>query len=338
MGRSFSILTPLVAVAVFFSALVVPCAAQPGIFTRPGEVNPNSFPTITYSADGGTAAVVYTPGDGRECTVAVFDAKSRALKKTVVIEATQVSAVALSPHGEQIAAASNSGVKIVNLQGELGSTRRVGNGGLATVALAYAPNARYVAASTSDNRVTIYGANTGRLVSTFVNTRPVRALTFTKDSMTLLAGGDDGNIRLYEVEGGRTLRVLAGHSGPVRVIVASPVDRTFVSAGANREMIAWHEWRRSPVQYLTGLRGDAQALAYSPDGRYLLSGDSTNRIVLWYAPLGTQTAMFEGDDAAVASLRFSDDGRKFVSSHADASQTTWDLLTRRPLQSGRFGL
>ncbi|MGH7222037.1 MAG: hypothetical protein ACRELF_02305, partial [Gemmataceae bacterium] len=67
-------------------------------------------------------------------------------------------------------------------------------------ALAYSPDARFLACAPSDGRVVVYSAVSGKQMARWQGKQgPVRALTFSRDSRLLASGGENGTILIWEV-------------------------------------------------------------------------------------------------------------------------------------------
>jgi WD40 repeat protein len=130
----------------------------------------------------------------------------------------------------------------------------------------------------------------------------IRAVLFTPDGKQLISAGDDKVIRIWDLETGRTVRILRGE----------------ISQGA---------------------AGKIYALAISPDGRWLAVGGRTTEprtgshpIRIYDLATGEITALLRGHEGPVFSLSFSPDGRQMASAGADKKAILWDLASRSILQ------
>jgi WD40 repeat protein len=64
-------------------------------------------------------------------------------------------------------------------------------------------------------------------------------LAFTSDGKKLLSGGADNTIKIWDVENGKELIALKGHSGPILQIGIAPDGKTAYSASKDGTLKIW---------------------------------------------------------------------------------------------------
>ena len=84
-------------------------------------------------------------------------------------------------------------------------------------------------------------------------------------SRTAVSATEDGVLRVWDVEGGRRLRTLAGHVGEVTSVALTGEGRIALSAGADRTVRAWDIERGAP-QARAVLPAPVRGLAARRDG------------------------------------------------------------------------
>jgi WD40 repeat protein len=316
-------------------ALVVSDAGAQSFTGLSPETNPNSFPKISYAPDGHTAAMVYTFGGRSRSRVVVFDVKSHRVQSVLNVEAKEVSAIAFSQDGAQMATAASdrslgvwdlaSQAKVADLDGQSGDVNNLAFGG----------NGRYLASAADDRSVQVWDLNAGRsLVTLRDHDKSATAVAFNADGTRLISGSMDGTVKMYELPSGHGLHTLRGHDQGVTALAVSQTGDTFASASVDRAVCLWSFNGVKPIHQLSVHREAVQSLAFSPDGRYLLSGDRHDTIIVWHASSGVAMARL-ATDSAVSDLHFSADGKTFHSMGVDRDVTTWDFLTRQPLETFR---
>ena len=152
----------------------------------------------------------------------------------------------------------------------------------------------------------------------------VDALAMTRDGSLLAAGLSDHGIALLD-SGGRTQRSLEGHEGKITALAFSPDGRTLISAGEDRQLLAWS----AAGERLARLTSEARVrdVAFSADGKMLATAAAEGSIQLWSVDGFQPRARLEGHAGAVSSVDFSPDGAQLVSSGEDGTLRIWTLST-----------
>ena len=100
----------------------------------------------------------------------------------------------------------------------------------------FSPDGHSLLGSTSSDAIFILDAYEGDVKQIFTQRRnPRKAVlqaSFTPDSRYVLAGGEDGAVHVFSVEGPE-VAVLRGHSGPVRNVMWNPQYASFASSCEN---------------------------------------------------------------------------------------------------------
>ena len=109
------------------------------------------------------------------------------------------------------------------------------------------------------------------------------SIAFSADGKTL-AGSSAGNtIKLWEVDTGRELLTLNGHSGWV-TSVAFSVDGKMLASGSDDKTIKlWEVATGRELRTLSVHFHSVESVVFSSDGKFLVSGSSDGTIKLWRA-------------------------------------------------------
>jgi WD40 repeat protein len=67
----------------------------------------------------------------------------------------------------------------------------------------------------------------------------VRAVAVSPDGRFIVSGSDDRTVKVWELESGRLLRSLEGHTDWVRAVAVSPDGRFIVSGSVDRTVKVW---------------------------------------------------------------------------------------------------
>ena len=125
---------------------------------------------------------------------------------------------------------------------------------------------------------------------------------------TVLSGGLDGLIRVWNLDTGRAIQSFAGHAGGVIALALSPDGKTAVSVGDDGVIKLWDVREGRELMALAGHAGDIRALAFSPDGALVIGGGWDKTVRLWNAATGRLFQSFSGHDGAIRAVAFARNG------------------------------
>ena len=180
-------------------------------------------------------------------------------------------------------------------------------------------------------------------------------IKYTPDGSRIAVATDIG-IWIYDVQTGKELTLLTGHTGRVTSL-GFPADGRFLASGSfDKTVRLWNIDTSKQIAVFAGHRGGIEAIAVSPDGKTLVSGGTwDNTLILWDTETGEQIKRHTGytDNLirrfkifldrnrtvsypnAIKVLAFSPDGKTFVSGHRDGILRLWDAETGRKLSTIR---
>ena len=146
---------------------------------------------------------------------------------------------------------------------------------------------------------------------------PVRAIMASPDAATLVSGGFDSAIIVWDVATGAARRVLRFHDSTVNALVPL-ADGCFASAGEDARIAVWCGGAATPANIFTGHQGPIAALAAAPDGRALASASWDRTVRLWsLARPGEAARVVAEHPGPVNGVAFLADGATLVSASYD---------------------
>ena len=225
------------------------------------------------------------------------------------------------------------------------------------VAVAFAPDGRYVAAAISDLKaspttpgsVVFFGIPflTPKAQSPIApaprptirgHLGPIWALAFGPGGKEVVTVGGDASIRAWDAVAAKPLVASIGvrdrvpveervmnHLDPVEALAISPDGKRVATATESAGVSLWDATTRLLIGRLRDPAGPVRALALSPDGKVLATGGDGKAVSLWDATTGLPIDKLKGHVGAITALGFSPDGRTLASGSKDASVSLWDV-------------
>jgi WD40 repeat protein len=160
----------------------------------------------------------------------------------------------------------------------------------------------------------------------------IRPAAISPDGSRIIAGHNDGHIRVYDTATGLVEQTLE-HSGEIKVLRFAPDRSGRFLSGSTDTLV--HVWDLNSGKILTTLRGHTGTVltaAFSPDCRRIATGSYDWTARLWDAatgaPLPTPPMTHRGD---LSHLGFHPSGRLLATASRDGTARLWDTGTGEPV-------
>jgi WD40 repeat protein len=295
---------------------------------------------LALSPDGSSLAVATTEG----LVVLKLQPGKRLVRMPLTArrEVPDLSAVAFNARSSLVAAGTDQGnVALWDLARTSPPTILPGRAGALIAGVAFRPDGRYLATSSTLGTVELWNLSPGltpRPRALVAVNQSLTGLAFNPDGSKLAVGASGGAVELVQVDTGATV-ALFGQTGTVTSVAFSPDGRTLASGSDDktillRDVTDGQRERMLPVGPPVGSdAGTVMGLAFGPDGTSLASVQGST-VGIWSAPYdarprrpaGFVPSGFARDLTAVA---FDPDGTMLASGAADGTVTFWS--------SGRSG-
>jgi WD40 repeat protein/serine/threonine protein kinase len=194
-----------------------------------------------------------------------------------------VTDLAVSPDGRRILMGTSDGTAIVWDPQEDREESRHQLHSQAIRRLAISPDGSRALTASYDDVVCYWDLQTGRVLHRF--TAPDSSVAFSPDGRHALIC-DAADLLLVDLESGREVRLLRGHTGEISAVAFGPDGRRAVSGGDDRTVRAWDVETGEQLARFTGHRAPITDVAISHDGQFALSGSlySDPTVRLWRLP------------------------------------------------------
>lgn len=167
-------------------------------------------------------------------------------------------------------------------------------------------------------------------------------IAISADSKTLISGGQDKAIKVWDLETGELKKTLQSDSGVINTLAIAPDGKTIVSGSGDRMVRIWDITSNQRPQVLKGHSSDIRQIEISSDGKIIISR-SFDEIKLWNLATGKLKAtlpnfsptkieigpiVIEDNSPYFHTLTISPDGETALV-NVGSKFVAWDLATNQ---------
>jgi tRNA A-37 threonylcarbamoyl transferase component Bud32 len=285
---------------------------HPEIFTVPGHGIFEPW-NVTFSPDGRRFASG-TPDKG----VKIHDAQTGREIHSLGGHTRPVLSVVYSPDGKRLASAGGSWEGKVDGPGEIKLWDAATGKQLLSIEglketvyqVAFSPDGRFLASAGGKKygpgEVNIRDARTGRVVRTWRDADPVWCVAYSPDGRRLATATQSPfskpiAIKVWDVETGREVLTLRGHTASVNLVTFSPDGRHLASASDDRTARVWDSGTGQQMHILRG-HAEVAGAAFTPDGSSLATSSFDGTVRFWDLATGEERQVLRGHTGPVVSV------------------------------------
>jgi WD40 repeat protein len=153
----------------------------------------------------------------------------------------------------------------------------------------------------------------------------LHCLAFSPDSVTILAGTVNGDIRFISYGTGEVQQVVGAHEHPISGLVLNQRGTLcYSSSGRDSVIKCWDCASGELVNSYVGHKMGIFCLAVSRDNRYLASAGVDRTLRIWETSTGKLSALVKYGSDSCWALSFSPNGAELAASFNDRSVRVYD--------------
>jgi WD40 repeat protein len=212
-----------------------------------------------------------------------------------------------------------------------------------SVSLAISPDGKWLASGNWRGEVCYWDLLTRQAITRFqAHPGVVFGLAFSPDGKLLATGGTDQLIHFWQAATTNRVRTLRGHLSEIWSLDFSADGHTLVSASKDGTAKLWNT-KPGPVRNQTlVLPTNSVPIGFLPDGSTLVTMNWKSRTSqFWSLPGGQCISSFTWEEVAqrgCQSVEVFAWNRVVTGVTQDGTVHLWDLITRQPMDSVRFGV
>jgi WD40 repeat protein len=239
-----------------------------------------------------------------------------------------VMAADVCPHGQHVLSGDRLGERRLWRLADatvVWAHHESGHGGVTDVSVR--PDGAQAAVASDIGLITLVDMTTGAAAKTFSKKRygAAHGVCFTPDGQRLLSGGDDRDLRVWDVATGNEMAVLSGHEDGIMAVAVHPDGTRAATASRDNTVRVWDLSTGSVVQVLEGHTFTIHDVAFSADGTRLASASWDHWLRVWDVPSGRELLNAEDTDARFCSVAFHPSGSCLATGNSDGHIRIFDL-------------
>ncbi len=202
--------------------------------------------------------------------------------------------------------------------------------------LKFFSNETRLLSSSWDRTVGLWNVETHSLITSWRFELPILAVALAADERTCAFAFEDGQISIFDIEDGRELGRLVGHSGRVECLAFLSDDSKLVSAGHDQSIRLWNVKLMKQEKSFSAHDRAIRTMKLSREETHIFTGSFDNTVRLWRLNDGKEVARGLGHTSEITAMTLLQDQTQAITGAMDMTYRLWSwdqsLLGNAPTQ------
>lgn len=206
------------------------------------------------------------------------------------------------------------------------------------ISMACTEDSTKLAVGTVQGEILIYDKHGNMLNRLLGHSHWVGALAFNPAGQLLASGGNDQTVRLWDVETGKCVKVLAQRGSYVHAVSFSADGRFLAFPDVDSCVCVWNVIEDGTAFCLRGHSMFVTSIAFHPQGRWLVSSGFDGGVLVWDLADGESKQLGQFQGAIAWDAKFSNDGQLVAVAGSEGLVRIWDWASGELLHELASGL